>query len=88
MKTWLVKDARAHFGDVIDNALAGEPQRISRRGRDAVILVSEREWDDRGAAKPKKKPSELLAERPLTPEEWQEILPERQPYRPSAVFDD
>jgi prevent-host-death family protein len=92
MKTWLVKDARAHFGDVLASARAGEPQRITNRGRDAVILVSEAEWERRGSAepasRPRKLPSQLLAESPLTAEEWQELLPKRRPFRSSVTFDD
>lgn len=92
MKTWLVKDARARFGDVLASARAGEPQRITNRGRDAVILVSETEWERRGAgdagSTSRKLPSQLLAESPLTTEEWQELLPRRRPYRPSVALDD
>lgn len=92
MKTWLVKDARAHLGDVIAGALAGEPQRVTRRGRDPVIVVSERDWEQRCAdgtgLKRRKLPSELIAESPLTTEEWQELLPKRRPYRPSVTFDE
>lgn len=88
MKTWLVKDARAHLGDVIDGALAGTPQRIARRGREAVVLVSEHTWEGRSEKRPRKMPSKLLAECPLTTEEWQELLPERRPYRPSTTFDE
>jgi prevent-host-death family protein len=92
MKTWLVKDARAHLGDVLDRARGGEPQRIARRGRDAFILVTEAEWARRCSGSlvqaPSQLPSELLARSPLTSEEWQEVLPKRSPYRPSASFDD
>ena len=92
MKTWLVKDARAHLGDVIAGALAGEPQRVTRRGRDAVVVVSEQEWERRcateGGSKPRKTPGQLLAEFPLTAEEWDEVKPRREPYRPSVSFDE
>lgn len=92
MKTWLVKDARAHLGDIISGALSGEPQRVTRRGRDAVVVVSEQEWERRCAngpgSKPPKTPSQLLAEFPLTPEEWDEVRPRREPYRPSFSFDE
>ena len=37
--------ARVHLEVIVDRALAGEPQRITRHGRDAVIVVSEAEWD-------------------------------------------
>ena len=54
MKTWLVKDARARLGDVINGALAGEPQWIARRGRDAVVVVSERDWERTSGASSRK----------------------------------
>jgi prevent-host-death family protein len=66
MRSWLVKDARAHFSDVIDGALRGEPQRVSRRGKGAVVVVSEEEWARLAKPAPK-----------LTAEEWQEIAPAR-----------
>lgn len=88
MKTWLVKDARARLGDLMSEALAGEPQRIARRGREAVVLMAEAEWERLRSGGPKKCPSQLLADFPLTPEEWDEVRPRREPYRPSVTFDE
>ena len=39
---------RASLWTIVDRALAGEPQRITRHGREAVIVVSEAE----GASRP------------------------------------
>jgi antitoxin Phd len=77
MRSWLVKDARAHFSDVIDGALRGEPQRVSRRGKGAVVVVSEEEWARLAKPAPKMTLGEYLATFPLTAEEWQEIAPAR-----------
>ena len=80
MKTWLVKDARAHLGDVIAGALAGEPQRVSRRGREAVVVVSEKDWlkaQSEAGQKPRKTLAQLVGEFPLTAEEWEEVRPPR-----------
>jgi prevent-host-death family protein len=76
-ETWTVQDARAHFGDVIDAALRGRPQRVSRRGRETVVVVSEEEW--RRVSEPKPAPSfaEHLARFPLSAEEWDEVAPKR-----------
>ena len=52
MRNWLVKDARAHFSDVIDAAMKGEPQRVTRRGKGAVVVVSEEQWRKASPAKP------------------------------------
>jgi antitoxin Phd len=69
VRTWLVKDARARFSDVIDGALGGEPQRVTRRGKRAVVVVAEEEW--RRLAKPKTAMTlgEYLATYPLEPDD-------------------
>lgn len=38
--TWPLQDARAHLSELVDAALAGRPQRLTRRGKDAVVVVS------------------------------------------------
>ena len=52
MRTLPLNEARAQFSKVIDAALAGEPQRITRYGKDSVIMVSEAEWNRRGRPHP------------------------------------
>lgn len=47
MKTYPLNEARADFSKLVDRALAGEPQRITRYGREAVVLVSEAAWASR-----------------------------------------
>jgi prevent-host-death family protein len=42
---WQVQAARARFSTLIDEALAGRPQRISRRGRDVAVVVSAADYD-------------------------------------------
>ena len=44
--------ARVSLGTIVDRALAGEPQRITRHGLEAVIVVSEAEWASRPAGPP------------------------------------
>lgn len=53
MRTYALHEARAAFSKVIDRALAGEPQRVTRHGRDAVVIVSEEEWAKRAGEAPK-----------------------------------
>ncbi len=48
MRSYSVHEARSRFSDMFDRALAGEPQRITRHGKDAVVVVSEAEWLRRG----------------------------------------
>ena len=88
MRNWLAKDARAHLSDVIDRALAGEPQRVTRRGKGAVVVVSEDEW--RKVAKPSPEMSfgDLLASFPLGAEEWDAVAPRRRPARRAGLADE
>ncbi len=47
MRTYPLHEARAEFSKLVDRALAGEPQRVTRYGREAVVIVSEAEWAKR-----------------------------------------
>ena len=37
---WNLQDAKNRFSAVVDAALAGTPQEVSRRGKPAVVVVS------------------------------------------------
>ena len=50
--TYSLPMARVNLGTIVDRALAGEPQRITRHRRGAVILVSEAEWASRPVGPP------------------------------------
>ena len=52
MKTYQLNEARADFSKLVDQALAGEPQRVTRYGKEAVIIVSETEWAARCRSAP------------------------------------
>ena len=43
--TWTVAEAKARFSRLIDRALAGGPQTVTRHGRRAVVVVSAEEWE-------------------------------------------
>jgi prevent-host-death family protein len=47
MRTHPFHKARAALSDLVDRALAGEPQRVTRHGKEAVVIVSESEWEKR-----------------------------------------
>ncbi|HEY8382282.1 MAG TPA: type II toxin-antitoxin system Phd/YefM family antitoxin [Microvirga sp.] len=87
-EVWTVQDARAHFSDVIDAALKGKPQRVSRRGKDTVVVISEEEWKRIAQPKPTLSFGEHLARFPLSAEEWDEIAPRRHKPRKTAFSDD
>ena len=37
---WTVQDAKNKFSAVVDAALAGTPQKVTRRGKPAVVILS------------------------------------------------
>ncbi len=84
-KTWTVQDARAHFGDVIDAALKGRPQRVSRRGKDTVVVVSEEEW--RRVSEPKQNFGQFLASFPGLPEDVDLLAARRRTDARPSPFD-
>jgi len=38
---WRLQDAKAKFSQLVELALQGEPQHVTRRGREAVVVLSE-----------------------------------------------
>jgi antitoxin Phd len=45
MPRWKLEDAKNQFSRVVREALAGKPQRVTRGGQDAVVIVSAEEYD-------------------------------------------
>ncbi len=45
MAEWPLQDAKNKFSAVVDAALAGEPQRVTRRGQPAVVVLAVEEYD-------------------------------------------
>lgn len=43
-KTWQLQEAKAKFSEVVEKALTHGPQRVTRHGKDSVIIVSEEEF--------------------------------------------
>lgn len=39
-RQWRLQDAKTQFSQVVEEALRGEPQHVSRRGKAAVVVVS------------------------------------------------
>jgi antitoxin Phd len=42
---WTLQDAKNRFSTVVDAALAGQPQLVTRRGKPAVIVVAVAEYE-------------------------------------------
>ena len=45
MTTWQLQDAKNRFSAVVDAALAGEPQQVTRRGKPAVVVLAVSEYE-------------------------------------------
>ncbi len=45
MPTWKLEDAKNQFSRVVREAMRGKPQRVTRGGQDAVVIVSAEEYD-------------------------------------------
>ena len=41
---WTLQDAKNRFSAVVDAALAGVPQEVTRRGKPAVVVLSAKEY--------------------------------------------
>lgn len=41
---WNLQDAKNRFSAVVADALAGEPQHVTRRGKPAVVILSETDY--------------------------------------------
>lgn len=44
-RQWRLQDAKAQLSLVVEAALQGEPQHITRRGKPAVVVLSEEMFD-------------------------------------------
>jgi prevent-host-death family protein len=63
MATWGLAQAKAQLSEVIDRAMTEGPQEITKSGKDAVVIVSKKDWLER--AKPKQNMAEFLLNSPL-----------------------
>ena len=44
-RRWQLQEAKAHFSEVVENALAGDVQVVTRRGRPAVVIIPYEEYE-------------------------------------------
>ena len=45
MAVWPLQDAKNKFSALVNAALAGEPQQVTRRGQPAVVVLAAEEYD-------------------------------------------
>jgi prevent-host-death family protein len=46
MRAWQLQEARSRFSELVSAALARGPQRVTRHGKAAVIVVSDADWEE------------------------------------------
>ena len=44
MTEWALQDAKNRFSAVVDAAVAGDPQQVTRRGKPAVVVLAVEEY--------------------------------------------
>jgi prevent-host-death family protein len=47
MRSYPLHEARSKLSTLVARALKGEPQRVTRHGKEAVVIVSEKIWNAR-----------------------------------------
>ena len=67
MQNWPLEEARKHISDLVNCAIEKGPQRVTRHGKRAVIVVSEDEWERVNKSVPSF--GRLLASFPLSRED-------------------
>ena len=81
MTDWPLQDAKNKFSALVNAALGGEPQRVTRRGFPAVVVVSAEEYDRLCRLEKSNAPTlgELLLEMPQDDQEFQRLsIPARE----------
>ena len=75
MTSWSLQDAKNRFSAVVNAALAGEPQRVTRRGEPVVVIVSTDEYERMRRLEKANAPtfSELLLQIPQDDGEFERI---------------
>jgi prevent-host-death family protein len=44
--SWSLAEAKAKFSEVVERARSEGPQRVTRNGKPAVVVVSEADWEE------------------------------------------
>ncbi len=59
---WRLQDAKSQFSALVDNAMRGVPQHVTRRGKQAVVVVSEHDFEalQRSASNLASKPASFI----------------------------
>lgn len=78
---WSLQDAKNRFSAVVEAARRGEPQRVTRRGKPAVVVISVEEYERLQELERMSAPSftDLLLEMPQDNGEFDRIPVEPRP---------
>lgn len=44
-KTWQLQEAKNRFSEVVNKALSEGPQRVTRRGKEVVVIISTQDYN-------------------------------------------
>ena len=80
MTEWQLQDAKNRFSAVVDAAVAGDPQRVTRRGKPAVVVLAVDEYERLRHLEKARAPTfaDLLLAMPQDDEEFERLsLPSR-----------
>ena len=75
MAEWAIQDAKNKFSALVNAALAGEPQRVTRRGQPTVVVLAAEEYDRLCRLESSHAPTlgELLLEIPQDDQEFERL---------------
>ena len=88
MAEWPIQDAKNKFSALVNAALAGEPQRVTRRGQPAVVVIAAEEYERLRRAEKSDAPNfiEHLLAVPQAPDDDAFELPTRtRDFRPREI---
>lgn len=78
---WTLQDAKNKFSAVVEAAQRGEPQHVTKRGLEAVVVLSAAEYErlSKLGAAPAKNFVEYLLDAPKLPEGMEDLFDKREP---------
>ncbi len=82
MSEWPLQDAKNRFSAVVNAALAGDPQRVTRRGKPAVVVLALDEYERLRRLEQAQAPTfaELLLAIPRDGEEFERLPLQPRPF--------
>ncbi len=75
VRPWSLQEAKARFPELVERALTGEPQLVTRRGRRAVVVLDSE--TDRRLTQQGRSLGEVLQSPVLEPEEAEALFTRR-----------